>query len=59
MDDELAYIVTAKIFALSAYRLLKNGAEKAKEVVENYHPIFTKEAYIQYMDSFISESTDL
>lgn len=60
VDDELAYVVTAKIFALSAYRLLKNGAEKAKEVVENYHPIFTKDTYIQYMDSFItSESTDL
>lgn len=59
VDDELAYVVTAKIFALSAYRLLKNGAEKAKEVVKNYHPIFTKETYIQYMDSFISESTDL
>ena len=59
VDDELAYIVTAKIFALSAYRLLKNGAAKAKEVVENYHPIFTKDTYIQYMDSFISESTDL
>ena len=54
VDDELAYVVTAKIFALSAYRLLKNGAEKAKEVVENYHPIFTKDAYIQYMNSFIS-----
>lgn len=59
VDDELAYVVTAKIFALSAYRLLKNGAEKAKEVVENYHPIFTKDTYIQYMDSFIAESTDL
>ena len=54
VDDELAYVVTAKIFALSAYRLLKNDAEKAKEVVENYHPIFTKDAYIQYMNSFIS-----
>ena len=55
VDDELAYIVTAKIFALSAYRLLKDGAKKAKEAADNYHPIFTKEEYIQYMDSFIKE----
>ena len=54
IDEELAYIVTAKIFALSAYRLLRNGAVKAKEIVKNYHPVFTKEEYIQYMDSFLT-----
>lgn len=54
VDEELAYIVTAKIFALSAYRLLRNGAIKAKEIVKNYHPVFTKEEYIQYMDSFLT-----
>ena len=57
VDDELAYVVTAKIFALSAYRLLRDGAVKAKEIVENYQPIFTKEEYIQYMDSFIKTET--
>ena len=57
VDDELAYVVTAKIFALSAYRLLRDGAIKAKEIVENYQPIFTKEKYIEYMDSFIKTET--
>lgn len=57
VDEELAYIVTAKIFALSAYRLLKDGAGKAKDIVGNYKPIFTKEEYIAYMDSFIKEET--
>lgn len=57
VDDELAYVVTAKIFALSAYRLLRDGAVKAKEIVENYQPIFTKEEYIKYMDSFIKTET--
>ena len=46
-------MVTAKIFALSAYRLLRDRAVKAKEIVANYQPIFTKEEYIKYMDSFI------
>lgn len=54
IDEELAYIVTAKIFALSAYNLLKNGATEARKVVEDYHPIFTKEEYLVYMESFIN-----
>ena len=57
VDDELAYVVSAKIFALSAYRLLRDGAVKAKEIVANYQPFFTKEEYIKYMDSFIRTET--
>lgn len=57
VDEELAYIVTAKIFALSAYRLLKDGAAKAKEIVQGYEPVLTKAEYIEYMDSFIKEET--
>lgn len=57
VDEELAYIVTAKIFALSAYRLLRNDAVKAKKIVQDYKPVFTKEEYIKYMDSFIKEET--
>lgn len=52
-DEELAYLVTAKIFALSAYRLLRNGAEEAKKAVAEYHPVFTKNQYIAFMDSMI------
>lgn len=57
VDEELAYIVTAKIFALSAYRLLRNGAVNAKKIVSDYTPVFTKEEYIEYMDSFIKQET--
>ena len=42
VDEELAYVVTAKIFALSAYRLLRDGAVKAKEIVANYQPSLPK-----------------
>ena len=52
-DEELDYIVTAKIFALMAYRLLRNKAKKAKEIKQAYRPVFTKESYTQYMDSQI------
>lgn len=51
-DEELAYIVTAKIFALTAYALLRNGAEGAKRICAEYKPVFTKEQYLRYMDSF-------
>ena len=32
-DEELAYVVTAKIFALSAYRLLRDGAVKLWRII--------------------------
>lgn len=52
-DEELAYIVTAKIFALTTYRLLKDGAAAARKLVEDYKPVFTKQEYIDYMESLI------
>lgn len=57
VDEELAYIETAKVFALGAYRFLKDGAKEAKKVVESYKPKFTKEEYIEYMDSMIKKET--
>ena len=49
-DEYLAYVVTAKIFAITAYRLMKNGAEKAKENIEHYKAPMTKEEYLAFMD---------
>lgn len=53
VDEELAYIVTAKIFALGAYRFLKAGASEAKKAVADYSPVFTREEYVAFMDSMI------
>ncbi|MDR2747516.1 MAG: amidohydrolase [Treponema sp.] len=53
VDEDEAYILTAKIFALGAYRLLKDGAAQAREAVDNYKPVFTKETYIGFMESLI------
>ncbi len=52
-DEEEAYITTAKIFALSAYKLLKDGAGAAKKVVDDYKPKYTKEEYLNFMESLI------
>lgn len=53
VDEDTAYILTAKMFAISAYRLLKSGAALGKSIKEGYHPKFSsKEEYVAYMDSF-------
>lgn len=52
-DEEEAYLVTAKIFALAAYKLLKEGAKAAQEIAAGYRPPYTKEQYIDFMTSLI------
>ncbi len=51
VDEELAYVVTAKIYALSAYHLLKDQSAEAKKMMENFTPKYTWESYVTYMDS--------
>lgn len=55
VDEDEAYVLTAKIFAVSAYRLLKDGAALGKKLKEEYQPVFkNKEEYIKFLDSFHS-----
>lgn len=56
-DEYLAYVMTAKVFALAGYKLLKDGAANAKAMMAAYTPALTKEEYIQYMDSMMAEET--
>lgn len=51
VNKELAYIETAKMFALTAYNLMKNQSENAKDLIETYEPLFTKEKYLAYMEN--------
>ncbi|WP_026497754.1 amidohydrolase [Butyrivibrio sp. WCD2001] len=53
VDEELAYIETAKVFALGAYRFLRDNAKTAKKIVDEYEPKLTKEKYVELLDSFI------
>ncbi len=57
VDEELAYIETAKIFALGAYRFLRDNAKTAKNIVEEYEPKLTKDEYIKLLDSYIKTET--
>lgn len=52
-DEEEAYLITAKIFALSAYKLLKDGAAAAQKVRAEYRPKYTKQQYLDFMESLI------
>lgn len=55
VDEDEAYVLTAKIFALSTYRMLKDGAKVAKKMKEEYKPVFkNKEEYIEFMEKFYS-----
>lgn len=53
-DEYLAYVVTAKVFALTAYKLLKNGAENAKKMIQDYDARLSKESYMDYMKKYNS-----
>ncbi len=53
-DEYLAYVVTAKIFALAGYKLLKNGGDYAKAMLDSYTAVMDREGYIKHMDSMMS-----
>lgn len=55
INEDEAYVTTAKIFALSAYKLLKENAKASKDILNNYRPKYTKEEYLKFMDSLIRQ----
>lgn len=48
-DPDTAYILTAKMLALSIYKLLKNNGGRAKKIIKEFEPVFTKEEYTAYI----------
>lgn len=52
-DPEKAYILPAKLLALTVYKLLKNGGQEAKKITKSYTPVFNKESYVQYVKNTI------
>ena len=49
-DKNLAYIVAAKMLAMTVVDLLANGAEKVLEIKKNFKAPLTKEQYIALLD---------
>lgn len=50
-DPEKAYILPAKLTALTLYKLLKDNGRKAEEITSNFKPYFSKDEYIQYVQN--------
>ena len=46
-DAEKAYLAPAKMMALTVYHLLRDGAVGARQIMEDFNPVFTRESYIQ------------
>lgn len=56
VDENEAYLDAARVFAIHAYELLKNGAALARQVKTGYQPHFAnKEEYVNYLEQFRSK----
>ena len=51
-DRKVAHILPAKMMALLAYRLLKDGGVEAQKIIDGYKADFTKEEYKEYVRNF-------
>ena len=49
-DDYTAYVLPAKLMALTAVRLLENDAKLGKEIRNSFEPLMTKEEYIKLLE---------
>lgn len=51
VDDEVAILMPAKALALTVVDLLFAQGEKAKDILDNFKPVMTKEEYLTFMES--------
>ena len=49
-DPVRAYIIPAKMMALTAYRLLKDHAAEGRKIISEFTPVFTAEEYIHFIE---------
>ena len=48
-DPAKAYILPAKLLALTVYKLLRNGGEQAGKICTEFTPVFDRESYTAYI----------
>ena len=51
VDEEISYIITAKMMALTAYRILRDNNNEAKKIINDFKQKFTIKEYKDYMDN--------
>ena len=49
MHREAAFILPAKMLAMTAIDLLFDKASRARAVMDAFHPVFTKEQYLSFL----------
>ena len=55
VDPYIAYVLPAKLMALTTVDLLADGAEEAKALLDGYRPRMTKEDYLAFMRRAFAE----
>ncbi len=58
VDEELAYVVPAKAMALTCIDLLYDGAVKARRVLREYNPRYSKEGYLKMWEEVLRGRRD-
>ena len=51
-NEEKAYLLPAKLAALTMYRLLRDNAAQAQQLIATYQPPMSAEAYREYAKKF-------
>lgn len=55
-DQEMAYLISAKIYLLTIIDLLCEEALKAKEIIADFQPNLSKEEYLDLLDSLTCQT---
>lgn len=50
-DEYKLHVMPAKMMAITAYRLLKDGAAEARAIIDSFEPVMTKDEYIAYAEA--------
>ncbi len=50
VDEDLAYIIPAKAMALTVVDLLFDNAKDAKDILDSFTPVMTKEEYLTFLE---------
>jgi amidohydrolase len=53
-DPVTAYLLPAKIMALTVYQLLRDGAGQARRIKDNYQPKLTRDTYTKMLDGLLN-----
>ncbi|MDD3164342.1 MAG: amidohydrolase [Oscillospiraceae bacterium] len=54
-DPYDAYVIPAKVFALIAYKLLRNGGDRARAIMDSFEAVLTRQQYLELMESQLTQ----